>query len=242
MKKLLLACFVVSFAAFASAQNIVFDFNAPAYSPGTIHGQQGWVAAGTATDRAQIVQDPDDVFGNQVLALQGSRHQPAGDGKMNHFATGPFGGTPSWFSADLWMAPEADPADPVELFIRFNGWDNFVVLRPTIDAIEIRRTPVESAPLLADVSIPMEEWFNFRMEYAVSGGFATSAEIFINDISVGTVGNLEDIEIGAGTVIGLRSRNTLTYIDNIAIPEPSTYASLFGALALAFVMFRRRAK
>ncbi len=233
---------MTSFTAFAGAQNIVYDFNAPAYSPGTIDGQQGWVAANTATDRAQIVPDPDDPFGNQLLALQGSRNPPAGDGKMNHFATGPFGGTPSWFSADLWMAPEADPTDPAELFIQFNGWNNFVALKPTIDAIEIRRTPGENAPLLEGVSIPMEEWFNFRMEYAVSGGFATSAEIFINGISVGTIANLENIEIGAGTVIGLRSQNTLTYIDNIAIPEPSTYALLLGALALAFVLYRRRTK
>lgn len=38
----------------------------------------------------------------------------------------------------------------------------------------------------------------------------------------------------------LKNNNTLYAVLNVSVPEPSTYAAIFGALAIAFVVFRRR--
>ncbi|MCC5842469.1 MAG: PEP-CTERM sorting domain-containing protein [Opitutales bacterium] len=237
MKKFLLlsslaatACLAVSVSAQQS-----FNFNPPDFSTGSIVGQNGWFGNANATEKAQIVSNPSDPFNDQWLALEGSATS-----KMNAFVSVPSIGTPPAISFDAWMEPESAAADPAELFMRFNGWDNFLSIKATLGEIEIRENPSTNVSLTG-VTIPFNEWFNFRMEYSVVGGFAQSAEFFVNNVSIGMISGLDNIAIGAGTNFEIRSQNSLSYVNNLQIiPEPSTYAALFGLLAIGLVVVRRR--
>jgi hypothetical protein len=231
----------VALTASVSAQQS-FNFNPPDFTTGTIVGQNGWFGTGgnaannaLVSERAFITSNPADPFNDQWLELRGSA-----TAKMNAFAGVPSIGTPTSISFDAWMEPESQPQDPAELFIRFNGWSNFLSIKATLGEIEIRLTPSENTSLTG-VTIPFNEWFNFRMDYTVVGGFAESAEFFVNNVSLGTIGGLSNIEIGAGTTFEIRSQNSLSYVNNLQIiPEPSTYAALFGLLAIGLVVVRRR--
>ena len=61
---------------------------------------------------------------------------------------------------------------------------------------------------------------------------AYASKIFVNDNTLA-----ELIELGA---IEVSKDSTYNYIYTMTIPEPSTYAMIFGALALGFVAYRRR--
>lgn len=231
----------VALATSVTAQQS-FTFAPPDYVTGTIVGQNGWFGGGgnatnnaLVAERAFIVSDPGDPFNNQWLELRGSRTVAnGGTGKMDAFASVPLGGTPVSFSMDLIMAPEIAAADPAELFIRFNGWNSYVALKLTADLVEFPGTSLTDAGLLADT------WYNFRVDYNAVGGMFTSADIYLNNTLAGTVSGFS-IDPSAGVNLELRSQNTLTVIDNFSvIPEPSTYAALFGLFAIGLVLIRRR--
>lgn len=244
MKKLILSCLMASFAVFAGAQVIVSDFDnthlgdAAVYTLGDLDGQPAFDPnAWSAPAQATVVADPTagtTNFSGQVLSLTGSP-----TAKMNNFASMPLGGTPAFLSFDAWMTP-GTAADPSELFLRFNVWGSFLSIKLDEEMIEVRRTPSENIQLTG-VTIPSDEVFNFAMQYTVAGGIGTDVEFFINGSSIGSLTGLE-MPMADGDNLEIRSQNTQSYVDTIIIPEPSTYALLFGALALAFVVYRRRVK
>lgn len=223
-----------SFAVFASGQNVIFDFDS-GYSVGALDGQPAFgTPQWTAPAQATVAMDPTGgttSFSGQVLSLGGS---PTSGEHMDDFATIPFGGTPSYLSMDLWKQPGID-AHPSELFVRFNGWSSYFAVKLDLDLIEFPGTS------LTDLNLPVETVFNLTIDYNVVGGFATSADVYVDGSLVGNASGF-NIDMSAGSIMELRSQKTVTYIDNVAIPEPSTYAAIFGALALAFVVYRRRTK
>jgi hypothetical protein len=103
----------------------------------------------------------------------------------------------------------------------------------------------EGAPLRTDVVPETGGWVNLRVEIS-----DTDFRFYVNNILSKTVANtatLRDYDrviVGSGLSNGTASVNYGAYYDNInlqIIPEPSTYAAIFGGLALlgAFV-YRRR--
>lgn len=223
----------VALTASVSAQQS-FNFNPPDFTTGTIVGQNGWFGTGgnaannaLVSERAFITSNPADPFNDQWLELRGSATV-----KMNSFAAVPFGGTPASFSMDVWMEAESVATDPAELFVRFNGWNSYIALKLTADLIEFPGTSITDAGLLT------ETWYNFRVDFNSVGGVFTSADVFLNNNLAGSVTGL-NIDPMAGVNLEIRSQNSLSYVNNV-IPEPSTYAALFGLLAIGLVVVRRR--
>ncbi len=234
MKKIVFGCLLGSFAVFASGQSVIFDFDG-GYSVGDLNGQPVFdTPQWSAPAQATIATDPTGGttnFSGQVLSLAGS---PVSGQHMDAFANISFGGTPSYFSMDLWKQPGID-AHPSELFVRFNGWSSYFAVKLDQDLIEFPGTS------LTDLNLPVETVFKLSIDYNVVGGFATSADVYLDGVLAGTASGF-NIDMSAGSIMEVRSQKTLTYVDNIAIPEPSTYALLFGVLALAFVVYRCRTK
>jgi hypothetical protein len=112
----------------------------------------------------------------------------------------------------------------------------------------------------ADISITFDAITNngssdLQFAYSIDGGssYITASSLNINDIS--SVGFLDLSSIDAvenvsnlfvkGTISGLNGAETLS-LDNIqvlssnAVPEPSTYALIFGVITIGFVIHHRR--
>jgi hypothetical protein len=229
MKKILISCIALAFALSAQAQDLTFD----SLSPGALDTQDGWTAPAQAT----IVADPTGGttnFSGNVLSLAGG----LSPNSMNNFAVNSFAGTPAVFSMDAWIASGV-PADPAELFTRFNSWSSYIAIKwadQTDPATGILEVPGQS---LTGVTIPFSTVFNLQAVYTVAGGTASEVAFSIDGSPVGSITGLS-IDMAAGANIEMRSQKVQSYVDNVVVPEPSTYAALLGLLALGFVAWRRR--
>lgn len=74
--------------------------------------------------------------------------------------------------------------------------------------------------------------------YSIALGYSSISALPENWVS--GVNSIVDGEFAKYVKDSLRISDKVLYIDVQAVPEPATYAAIFGALALAFVAYRRR--
>jgi hypothetical protein len=229
MKRILITLTGLALALSAQAQDLTFD----SLTLGALDTQDGWTAPAQAT----IVADPTGGttnFSGNVLSLTGG----TGGAAMNSYAVNSFAGTPSVFSMDVWIAPGTG-ADPAELFTRFNSWSSYIAIKwadQTDPATGIIEVPGQN---LSGLTIPFSTVFNLQAVYTVAGGTASEIAFAIDGSPIGSITGLS-IDMAAGASIEMRSQKVQSYVDNVVVPEPSTYAALLGLLALGFVAWRRR--
>jgi hypothetical protein len=206
-----------------NAQNLKFD----SLALGALDGQDGWSdSSGLASVAADPTGGTSDFSGN-VLSLDGSVSTP-----MNSFASKAFSGTLSnTISMDLWIAPGV-PTDPAELFLRLNSWGNYIAIKADTGILEV------TGGSLTGLTIPTSTVFNLTAVYDVTGGTASEVEFFIDGASQGSVTGLSTGFTASN--FEFRSQKVQAFVDNVVVPEPSAYSIIAGALALGFVLNRRR--
>ncbi len=125
------------------------------------------------------------------------------------------------------------------------------VSNPGLNALEIFGTGTGTAVFNPAPAIAQETFYTVTLATIQTGASITSVEGWLNPTLVaGVPTGLADVslDLSASPVtpssfLEIRAQNVpaaITGITIAAVPEPSTYAMLAGALALAFVMLRRR--
>jgi hypothetical protein len=111
-------------------------------------------------------------------------------------------------------------------------------------AMSLAPGPIDIAILPAGYAL-MVQWFPTLLSTAVAPGYSTPYGQYstLNDVSWVSPSNGSTVSFTFQTVSWVgSSANSLgaASLTTAAIPEPSTYAAIFGALALGFVAYRRR--
>lgn len=226
MKNLLLISLISVANSVLFAQSFTFD----SYSLGALNGQDGWSAP---DPKYQVIADPTGgttAFSGNVLTSSIDF-----DGTWPGVAR-PVG-TISTISLDFSMAQGSSTADPEELFVRLNGWSNFVAVKPVIGKVE-----VSGGTFQLDATIDWDTVYTLQIDYNLTGNIATSADVFLDGASLGTLSGFS-LDMAAGSLLEVRSNRSVSTVDNLnltMVPEPSTYAALVGLISFAFIALHRR--
>ena len=139
-------------------------------------------------------------------------------------------GSQNQISFDVEFETDGTSNDPVEYFVRADGWATFVAAKPTIDSIEVRygggSTTLISATLDPTTSYNIQAVFNND----------ASIDVYLNSSHIGTAaGNAAN---GFDTSFDMRSQKGVSLVDNLSVtmvPEPASlvFAGLGGCLLLA---------
>lgn len=188
------------------------------------------------TSKSSIVTAPAGMTGNALL-MEGTNADQMSwmewDTTLGSYTT-------PTVSFQFWME-DTDPANPSELFIRTNGWDDFVSIKEDDEAtdafvMEVRGGGSAFDPI-AIGGIAFETVHEVELVYQPGNEIDIKLDGVLVDTSTGQAWDA-DASFGA---LSIRSQKATSYVDNLEIvPEPAAYAALFGLLALGFVAYRRR--
>jgi hypothetical protein len=224
MKKILITTLLSGAALLANGQNWTFD------------DLDNWTYNPT---HVSIATAPAGMDGNALL-LQGTQAS-----QMSYMTwTGLLGtltaGQPQ--VSFQFQVFDTEPMNPTELFIRLNGWNDFVAIKETDEdndtmIIEVRAGNAGSwDPIVAPIS------FGTVHEVVLDYVAGDAVNVTLDGTLLGSVtGQPWNVDTSF-SALSINSQKATSYVDNlsIAVPEPSTYAALLGLLALGFVAWRRR--
>lgn len=233
MKKLIVSWLLGSLTVFASAQVTETFIN---LDDGAIDGQGAFTGAG------EVIPDPDDPFGNKLLSIGAQSFA------FHTTYALPAGIEPRGFSMDFSLTPHPDRnAGDVEFFVIFDpGWNYFLAAKwedgeddPGNFFVEARTSGAVD-PVIGDgLTLAFDEMNTLEFVLNSTGTVGTFS---LNGSHLVT---LEDLNPGvinwdAFTQFQFATQRAEVLVDQFTvIPEPSTYALLFGTLFLGFAAWRR---
>lgn len=160
----------------------------------------------------------------------------------------------TWYNGDTFLQSTLDSlsvyighnnaAVETRFVIQVDGQGWFATTQAwTTAAMTAGNFPTQATPITFNFTTAGSAWRSLAFDGLV-GDASTGFPLFSGDQSANAL--LGSLPVGNITAVGVYHfipTNTITRYDNFtvtAIPEPSTYAALFGLLALGLVAWRRR--
>ncbi|TVR54633.1 MAG: hypothetical protein EA425_01480 [Puniceicoccaceae bacterium] len=235
-----------------SAQTTFINFED--LSLGPINGQDGW---SYNEDRADRLPSDGILVNLGSLVPGGMQHLdiPAARNpaqRQDRFLERPYsiGTGNTYISFAVNMIGDSGADNPNEFFFRFAGWGSYVAMKiPSLSnpmGNTDGETRLEAPGVSLNVPLSIGQTYRVVVKLSSDGDTVNSMDVWLDpDIWFGEVPvgpSLFSTSISAPVanfnLLEIRSQNSPTLVDDIriTIPEPSTYAFIFGAFALAGVM------